>query len=94
LECYVQKRKVEGRAAKLVKMAHSARATRQDTEGAVRKVKFRLPIADVDMALSEAASVFYFLCVFLLEFLLTFIGGASPLKSTLEILSVLIFLIG
>lgn len=33
----IAKRKVEGRAAKLVKMAHSARAARQDTERAVRK---------------------------------------------------------
>lgn len=43
---WLQKRKVEGRAAKLVKMAHStARAARQDTDGTVRKVKFRLPTA-------------------------------------------------
>lgn len=44
--CRIQKRKVDGRAAKLVKMAHTtARAARQDTDGAVRKVKFRLPAA-------------------------------------------------
>jgi len=36
----MQKRKVEGRAAKLVKMAHSARGARPDMEGTVRKVKF------------------------------------------------------
>ncbi|CAK9235149.1 unnamed protein product [Sphagnum troendelagicum] len=40
------KRKAEGRAAKLVKMAHSAaRAARHDTEGSARKVKFQLPAA-------------------------------------------------
>ncbi len=40
----IQKRKAQGRAAKLVKMAHSAaRAARHDTEGTIRKVKFRLP---------------------------------------------------
>ncbi|KAG0560760.1 hypothetical protein KC19_9G011000 [Ceratodon purpureus] len=33
----IAKRKTEGRAAKLVKMAHSSRSTRQDSEGAVRK---------------------------------------------------------
>lgn len=39
-----QKRKVGGRAAKLVKMAHStARAARQDAEAVIRKAKFRLP---------------------------------------------------
>jgi hypothetical protein len=38
------KRKAQGRAAKLVKMAHSAaRAAQHDTEGTIRKVKFRLP---------------------------------------------------
>lgn len=31
-------------------MAHSARAARQDTERAVRKVYFQPPIKDVDMA--------------------------------------------
>lgn len=41
----LQKRKTEGRAAKLVKMAHSARASRLDADGTVRKVKFRLPAA-------------------------------------------------
>jgi hypothetical protein len=42
----IQKRKAEGRAAKLVKMAHSAaRAARHDTEGSGRKVKFQLPAA-------------------------------------------------
>ncbi|CAM6090853.1 unnamed protein product [Calypogeia fissa] len=39
------KRKTEGRAAKLVKLAHSARASRHDADGTVRKVKFRLPAA-------------------------------------------------
>lgn len=40
-----QKKKIDSRAAKLVKIAHSARAARLDIQKTIRKVKFRLPAA-------------------------------------------------
>ncbi|KAG6550137.1 hypothetical protein Mapa_008093 [Marchantia paleacea] len=41
----MQKKKIDARAAKLVKIAHSARAARLDVQKTIRKVKFRLPAA-------------------------------------------------
>ncbi|OAE30532.1 hypothetical protein AXG93_977s1180 [Marchantia polymorpha subsp. ruderalis] len=41
----IQKKKIDSRAAKLVKIAHSARAARLDIQKTIRKVKFRLPAA-------------------------------------------------
>lgn len=79
----VQKRKVEGRAAKLVKMVHSARATRQDTEGALRKVKFRISITDVVDIVAKSGAVTGFICFlgcFLLDFLLAFLSNFSVSK--------------